>query len=221
LMDGARGDEDLTADGTFHSVGGPGRFTGTDLAVQQVADPDPVGREQTYTYRLTVSNLGPFAATGILLTDTLPEGVTFVDAEAGTGAFQVNGNEVTFALGTLAASETATISLLVRAPSVATVVSNVATVRANEADYRVGNNTSTADTLVKNTGFITGQKFEDMDGDGHRDPGEVGLNGYPIQLVDEATGVVLMTTRTWLGARSSCASRCCQDSSRLSPAALA
>ena len=45
-----------------------------------------------------------------------------------------------------------------------------------------------------NTGVIRGQKWNDLDGDGVRDSGEPGLNGWVIQLFDN--GGTLITTQT-------------------------
>jgi hypothetical protein len=43
---------------------------------------------------------------------------------------------------------------------------------------------------------ITGMKYEDHDGDGEKNDGEVGLEGWTIQLLDPATGGVLGETQT-------------------------
>ena len=52
------------------------------------------------------------------------------------------------------------------------------------------------ETFVKDIVSISGQKFEDANGNGLRDPGELGLNGFTIELVDPTTNGVLMTTMT-------------------------
>jgi len=46
---------------------------------------------------------------------------------------------------------------------------------------------------------IAGRKFEDIDGNGVRDAGEAGLDGWTIELVDAATGLVLAeaVTASW------------------------
>ncbi|MCA9248889.1 MAG: hypothetical protein KDA42_17300, partial [Planctomycetales bacterium] len=41
------------------------------------------------------------------------------------------------------------------------------------------------------TGSIVGRKFEDLNGDGVKDPGEPGLNGWTIELVDPDTNSVV------------------------------
>ncbi|MCA9260723.1 MAG: hypothetical protein KDA61_16030, partial [Planctomycetales bacterium] len=45
-------------------------------------------------------------------------------------------------------------------------------------------------------GSIHGTKFDDLDGDGVRDPGEPGLDGWTIELLNLATGQVAATTTT-------------------------
>src|SRR6185503_4318482 len=53
-----------------------------DLAVAQAPMPNPVGVGSNLTFNVTVSNLGPAGANAVLLTDTLPAGMTFVSANA-------------------------------------------------------------------------------------------------------------------------------------------
>ncbi|MBC8873188.1 MAG: VCBS repeat-containing protein, partial [Planctomycetes bacterium] len=43
---------------------------------------------------------------------------------------------------------------------------------------------------------IHGQKFENVDGDGERDPGEPGLDGWTVELIDTASGLVVATQVT-------------------------
>src|SRR5262249_32952966 len=43
---------------------------------------------------------------------------------------------------------------------------------------------------------LGGQKFDDRNGNGVRDPGEPALNGWTIELVDPATGAVVATQVT-------------------------
>ena len=48
-----------------------------DLAVTKSGSADPVHPGDTLTYTITVTNAGPATSTGVLLTDSLPAGVTF------------------------------------------------------------------------------------------------------------------------------------------------
>ncbi len=54
-----------------------------DLAITVTDAPDPVATGGTLTYTVTVTNTDPaIGATGVVVTDTLPAGVTFVSASA-------------------------------------------------------------------------------------------------------------------------------------------
>lgn len=50
-----------------------------DLALSKTNSPNAVARGARLTYTLTASNLGPAAATNVVVTDTLPPGVSFTD----------------------------------------------------------------------------------------------------------------------------------------------
>ena len=53
-------------------------IAGGDIQVTKSASPDPVASGENFTYTLTVKNNGPGTATGVVVTDTLPSGVTCV-----------------------------------------------------------------------------------------------------------------------------------------------
>jgi uncharacterized repeat protein (TIGR01451 family) len=55
---------------------------GTEMSVTAVDDPDPVDVGKELTYRLTVTQKGPFVANDVLLTVPLPAGATLVSAKA-------------------------------------------------------------------------------------------------------------------------------------------
>ena len=119
-----------------------------DLAVTKVDDPDPVYFGDTITYTIDVVNNGPDAAVGVLLTDTLPAGVTFVSAVGCTEA----GGVVTCDLGDLAAAGTAQVVIVVTAPDVAGLLTNEVEVSSETLDTDLTDNTASAETTV-NTPF--------------------------------------------------------------------
>ena len=51
----------------------------------KVADPTVGTAGQALTYTLTVTNAGPFPATGVIATDAVPAGAVFVAASASQG----------------------------------------------------------------------------------------------------------------------------------------
>lgn len=54
-----------------------------DLAVSQAAFPEPVTAGEPLIYTLTISNNGPDSVSDLVVTDTLPAGVTFLTASEG------------------------------------------------------------------------------------------------------------------------------------------
>ena len=72
-----------------------------DLQVGITASPTPVQAGQNVQYTITATNNGLSSATGVVVTDTIPSGVTFVSATGGVTPDD-NGN-LTFSVGNLAA----------------------------------------------------------------------------------------------------------------------
>ena len=59
--------------------------TKPDLELTQVVVPNPVFANDPLQFALTVRNIGPSSATGIVVEETLPPGVTFVEATSSRG----------------------------------------------------------------------------------------------------------------------------------------
>lgn len=116
-----------------------------DLSLSKVDDPDPVYVGEMLTYTLTVINHGPLTATNVLLTDTLPAGVTFVSATA--PCVETDG-VVTCALGDLGNGESVEIVIVVLAPDAEGVITNAAEVTSETSDPEPGNNLASVETTV-------------------------------------------------------------------------
>jgi len=117
-----------------------------DLAVVKSAQLAPVPVDSDVIYTITITNNGPHDATNVSVTDTLPEGGTFVSV-APSGICSYADSTVTCALGALAAGANATITIVVRA-SVAGTLTNTVTVEADELDPNPENNSYIATTEV-------------------------------------------------------------------------
>ena len=128
--------------------------SGPDLALTKTDSADPVTVGGTFTYNLSVTNNGPDDASNVTLIDTLPAGVDWQSATPSQGSCghsgEPLGGTVTCTLGTIANGANATIDIEVVAPGTAGVISNSATVSADEPDLDTSDNTATEDTTIVN-----------------------------------------------------------------------
>jgi uncharacterized repeat protein (TIGR01451 family) len=135
--------------GTFYDtaeVYGPAIFT-ANLGIVKTDPPTRAPTGQNRTYTITVTNNGPETAYGVTVTDTLPGSVTFVSATPSQGSCVRSGVIVTCYLGSIASGGNATVSLVVK-PTVAGVITNVASVTTSSMDPVGGNNSDSENTTV-------------------------------------------------------------------------
>ena len=107
---------------------------------------------QQLSYTMVVTNAGPSTATSVQITDTLPAGVTFVSGAVGSTSATVSGNQVTYAVGTLApgTSATATLTVMIGAGTTSSLV-NTAVVSAASGETDTSDNTDTVTTPLTPT----------------------------------------------------------------------
>ena len=149
-----------------------------DMAVT-VSGPSSVTAGTTATYTITVANNGPNAAAGVVLTDTLPAGSTFVSLTQTSGAdlftfSQSGGTATETAAANIVAGSTDAFTLMVSAPlslTPGTTFSDSASVSTTTADPNSANNSATAsgsivgppaDLAVANTGPATATEGDQL-----------------------------------------------------------
>jgi uncharacterized repeat protein (TIGR01451 family) len=147
-----------------------GVTTRTDLAVAKTDSPDPVIVANDLTYVITATNHGPSDATGVVVTDTLPAGLTLKSATPTLGTY--NSGTGVWTVGSLLNSGAATLTMVfnVNAPAVdLTVLTNKVEIKGNELDPDTTNNAATVNTTVY-APIVKVDKsdklFKDVDSDG-------------------------------------------------------
>src|SRR5262245_31291323 len=117
-----------------------------DISVVKTG-PITIGANEQISYQLTVSNAGPQAADNVVLTDTLPAGVTFVSA---TGNGTLAGNVVTWpTIATLGVGENVSFTLVVTPPAAGGAVTDIAAVTTTTLDPNLTNNRTPFTTTVE------------------------------------------------------------------------
>ena len=165
-------------------------FTGVanTAIVKAIADPTEVpaggftpGTSVTYT--LTLTNEGPSPATGVVAQDKLPSGVTFVSAE-GDGSYDAASGKWDLSTEVIEkdASRTLLITVTVDASAAGSVVTNTATI---EAQDQIGDKTPDNSSSVPLTaGYtIAGKLYNDADASFSSDNGEAPYAGVTVALL--------------------------------------
>jgi uncharacterized repeat protein (TIGR01451 family) len=126
--------------------------TSADLVIAKADNPDPVPAGGLLLYTLTVTNNGPGAAGKVVVTDTLPAGVSHVSNDGGCTP---EDSVVRCEIGNLAPSATKTIQITVKVDDLlvdntgSAVISNEATVSSSSTpDPDTSNNTAVQETTV-------------------------------------------------------------------------
>jgi len=155
-----------------------------DLAlVKQLASPGPFAPGDTVTYNITVTNQGDVAAQDILLTDTIPAGLTLADANwSDLGATAVGVVAGPLAPG---ASVTVTISFTIDANSTGRMINIAEISGANGPDGEPRDDIdSTADGDGGNDGPVTDDATNNENGDeDDHDIAELNIDVFDLALV--------------------------------------
>jgi uncharacterized repeat protein (TIGR01451 family) len=128
--------------------------TDDDLSISVSDYLDPVSLGEVITYPLLVANNGAYTATGLIVTDTLPAGTTFVSADPSQGACAEAGGTVTCDLGDLPSRWCAEVIVVV-APVNVGQVTNRAGVVGDAAEPVMLNNRDEEQTTVVEAALYT------------------------------------------------------------------
>ena len=117
------------------------------------ASPNPVIVGSNLTYTITVGNKGPWPATSVVLTDTLPASVTFVSAVTNASTTYTydtnNPGIVAFSFSNLLLTNGGSATVMINVtPTAPGVIQNNASISAFELDQNPANNSSSVSTTV-------------------------------------------------------------------------
>ncbi len=131
-----------------------------DLTIAKTDSQDPVAPGETLTYTLTITNSGPSNAVNVVVTDTLPAGVTY--ASASTGCSSALG-EVSCILGSLNVDVTQIITVAVTINQGTTIpLTNLAQVASDTPDS-TGPNSTSESTAIAAEADLTISKTDSQD----------------------------------------------------------
>jgi uncharacterized repeat protein (TIGR01451 family) len=122
-----------------------------DLRITKTDSPDPVRVGATLTYAIKVENLGPDAATGVVVTDTLPRTVDLVSVNPTAGQCNRQGRKVICNVGSVPArinygsAPGVTLTVI---PREAGSITNTASVKGDQKDPVGKNDKASATTRV-------------------------------------------------------------------------
>ncbi|MFZ1983427.1 MAG: SdrD B-like domain-containing protein [Desulfatitalea sp.] len=118
---------------------------GADLAITKTVAPNPTLSNQNATFTLAPRNTGPFAASTVTVTDTLPPSFSYVSVNGTGWTCGESAGTITCTRATYAVGATDDISIVATAPTVAalTAAANSAAMTATTADPVAGNNNTT------------------------------------------------------------------------------
>jgi len=131
-------------------TGGGGGTPSADISIVKTANVTSTTEGGAINYTLTVTALGPSTSTGVVATDTLPAGLTFVHATTSRGTF--SSSTGVWTIGDMAPSSTATLTIAAQANAgtAGQTITNTADVleNASTTDPNPGNNTSNVPVTV-------------------------------------------------------------------------
>ncbi len=155
---------------------------------------------ETAEFTILVGNDGPDDATGVVVEDRLPEGLSYVSASVSAGSFEED--TLTWTIGDLAVGATVSMDLVVRVDEYQETFENIAEVMEHneqDSDSTPGNNKPEEDDQdsaiifpieVEASSTIGDFVWFDDDADGIQDPGEDGVPNVTVRLTNQADNAV-------------------------------
>ena len=168
-----------------------------DLGITKTDDIDPIAVGGTLTYTVTVTNNGPSAGVGVVVTDTLPSEVTFVSST--DSCVEGPTDTLTCTLGLIppsAPNNVVSFDIVVTVDALppSGTITNTATVSSDSPDSNPDNDTDSEDTIVQDPSILLTKSGTLNDDDGT--PGVSPGDSIDYTFEVENTGNVTLTNVT-------------------------
>ncbi len=124
-----------------------GALQAADLEISIASNKDTVGIGDTITYTIIANNKGPSSASSVMIIDTIGENVAYVSSSTTKGTLTHSGNIVQVSVPTLAAQESAILTVVVTALQERTTRDS-AVVSALEPDMTLSNNSAAKHVII-------------------------------------------------------------------------
>jgi uncharacterized repeat protein (TIGR01451 family) len=125
-----------------------------------ISNPAPAVDQQV-TFTVTATNLGPSPATGVVITDQLPPGLTVVSATPSQGAYDPASGAWT--AGSIAASQSAVLSITATVTRAGTFTNTATKTAANEPDPNPANDSGSITATAGRVADLSVTKTDSVD----------------------------------------------------------
>lgn len=168
-----------------------------ELAIIKSVTPSTASPHQIITYTLIFTNSGPEVASGVVITDTIPQNLIDlgVTSSAAITATVTNPGYV-WQVADLQPGQAGTISVRgeIVYPLVGGVFTNTASIASANPEGDLGDNTASVGIdVLPGEGTLQGRVFNDINANGALDPGEAGVGGVLVTLYRAGADGVLGT----------------------------
>lgn len=123
-----------------------------DLALIKTVDKAAPLPGEAVTFTVTLSNNGPYAATGVRIQDLLPMGLTFLSATVGQGTYSSTSGE--WIVGSLESGAAVTLTLRARADQLGTLVNTAQVIANDRFDPNSANNAAQATVKIQEADLV-------------------------------------------------------------------
>ncbi len=133
---------------TVTSTASPGAFasntpgvTAPSLSIMMVCEPTLAQPGDTVTFAITLVNQGNATASGVIVSDRVPQALRLIAGTASQGTFTISGAFITFNIGAIAPSQSVTLRIVTVVRADAPIPSDI--VNVVRLDYDGGTTTQT------------------------------------------------------------------------------